>query len=63
MQGEQSLVQELNPFWEWHLHTTAGSLEVAYAEAKRVGRKTRVLNNLDHPEKKNPRGDLWGQNL
>ncbi|QNI65366.1 hypothetical protein SynA1544_02443 [Synechococcus sp. A15-44] len=48
---------------EWHLHTTAGSLEVAYAEAKRVGRKTRVLNNLDHPEKKNPRGDPWCQQL
>ena len=63
MQGEQFLAQELNPFLEWHLHTTAGSLEVAYAEAKRVCRKTRVLNNLDHPENKNPRGDSWGQKL
>ncbi|WP_186513617.1 hypothetical protein [Synechococcus sp. A15-44] len=63
MAGEQFRIQELNPFMEWHLHTTAGSLEVAYAEAKRVGRKTRVLNNLDHPEKKNPRGDPWCQQL
>ena len=47
MQGEQFRVQELNPFLEWHLHTTAASLEVASEEAKRIakmiGRKTRVL--------------------
>ena len=48
MQGEQFRVQELNPFLEWHLHTTAASLEVASEEAKRItkmiGRKTRVLS-------------------
>ena len=48
MSGDQFLVQELNPFLEWHLHTTATSLEVASEEAKRIagmiGRKTRVLS-------------------
>ena len=50
MSGEQFLVQELNPFLEWHLHTTAASLEIASREAKRIarmiGRKTRVLNGV-----------------
>ena len=48
MSGEQFQVEELNPFLEWHLHTTATSLEVASAEANRIarmiGRKTRVLS-------------------
>jgi len=48
MQGEQFRVQELNPFLEWHLHTTAASLEIASKEAKRIARmirrKTRVLS-------------------
>ena len=48
MAGDQFQVQELNPFLEWHLHTTATSLEVASEEAKRItkmiGRKTRVLS-------------------
>ena len=48
MTEEQFRVEELNPFLEWHLHTTATSLEVASAEAKRIarmiGRKTRVLS-------------------
>ena len=48
MSRGQFLVQELNPFLEWHLHTTATSLEVASEEAKRIakmiGRRTRVLN-------------------
>ena len=48
MSGDQFLVQELNPFLEWHLHTTAPCLEVASEEAKRIarmiGRKTRVLS-------------------
>ena len=47
MAGDQFQVQELNTFLEWHLHTTAASLEVASEEAKRItkmiGRKTRVL--------------------
>ena len=47
MQGEQFLAQELNPFMEWHLHTTEASLEIASKEAERIsrmiGRKTRVL--------------------
>ena len=47
MAGDQFQAQELNPFLEWHLHTTAASLEVASEEAKRItkmiGRKTRVL--------------------
>ena len=41
-------VEELNPFMEWHLHTTEASLEVANASAKRIarviGRRTRVLS-------------------
>ena len=48
MAGEQSQVEELNPFMEWHLHTTEASLEVASKKAKRIskriGRKTRVRN-------------------
>jgi hypothetical protein len=48
MSGEQFLVEELNPFMEWHLHTSAPSLKVASEEAKRIarmiGRKTRVLD-------------------
>ena len=50
MAGEQFLVQELNPFLEWHLHTTATYLEVASEEARRIarmiGRKTRVLSEV-----------------
>ena len=48
MAGGQYQVQELNPFLEWHLHTTATSLDAATNEAKRIarmiGRKTRVLD-------------------
>ena len=48
MAGDRFQVQELNPFLEWHLHTTEISLEVASEEAKRIagmiGRKTRVLS-------------------
>ena len=48
MAGNQFQIQELNPFLEWHLHTTATSSEVASEEAKRIakmiGRKTRVLS-------------------
>ena len=44
MAGEQFRVEELNPFLEWHLHTTATSLEFASAEATRIGRETRVLS-------------------
>jgi len=48
MASGQFRVQELNPFMEWHLHTTATSLEIASEEAKRIarmiGRRTRVLN-------------------
>ena len=47
MAGEQFQIQELNPFMEWHLHTTEASLEIASKEAERIsrmiGRKTRVL--------------------
>ena len=47
MARDQFRVEELNPFLEWHLHTTAASLEVASEEAKRITkmirRKTRVL--------------------
>ena len=47
MAGEQFRIQELNPFMEWHLHTTEASLEIASKEAQRIsrmiGRKTRVL--------------------
>ena len=50
MAGDQFQVQELNPFLEWHLHTTAASLEVASEEAKRIakmiGRRTRVLSEV-----------------
>ena len=50
MSGEQFQVEELNPFLEWHLHTTATSLEVASAEANKIarmiGRKTRVLDEV-----------------
>ena len=45
---EQFRVEELNPFMEWHLHTTEASLEVASKSAKRIARvirrKTRVLS-------------------
>ena len=48
MSGEQFLVQELNPFLEWHLHASAPSFEVASKEANRIarmiGRKTRLLD-------------------
>ena len=48
MASGQFRVQELNPFMEWHFRTTATSLEVASAYAKRIarmiGRKTRVLD-------------------
>ena len=44
MAGEQFRVEELNPFLEWHLHTTATSLEFASAEATRIARETRVLS-------------------
>ena len=48
MAGDQFRVQELNPFMEWHLHTTATCLEFASEEARRIarmiGRKTRVLS-------------------
>ena len=48
MAGDQFRVEELNPFLEWHLHTTAASLEVASEAAKRIAkminRKTRVLS-------------------
>ena len=47
MAGKQFQIQELNPFMEWHLHTTEASLEIASTEAERIsriiGRKTRVL--------------------
>ena len=46
MSGAQFQVEELNPFLEWHLHTTATSLEVASPEANRIGRKTRVLDEV-----------------
>jgi hypothetical protein len=46
--GGQFRVEELNPFMEWHLHTTEATLAVASKSAKRIarmiGRKTRVLN-------------------
>ena len=48
MAGGQFRVEELNPFLEWHLHTTAASLEFASAEATRIARmidrETRVLS-------------------
>jgi len=44
----QFRVEELNPFLEWHLHTTSMSLETASSEATRIarmiGRTTRVLS-------------------
>ena len=47
MAGDQFRIQELNPFMEWHLHTTEASLEIASKKAERIarmiGRKTRVL--------------------
>ena len=47
MASRQFRVQELNPFMEWNLHTSAPSLEIASQEAKRIARmisrKTRVL--------------------
>ena len=50
MAGDQFRVQELNPFMEWHLHTTATSLDVASEEARKIarmiGRKTRVLSEV-----------------
>ena len=46
MSGAQFQVEELNPFLEWHLHATATSLEVASAEANRIARKTRVLDEV-----------------
>ena len=50
MSRGQFRVQELNPFLEWHLHTTATSLEIASEEAKRIakmiGRRTRVLSEV-----------------
>ena len=48
MAGDQFRVEELNPFLEWHFHTTAASFEVTSEEAERIakmiGRKTRVLS-------------------
>lgn len=48
MAAGQFRVEELNPFMEWHLHTTAASLKVASESAKeiarKIGRKTRVLS-------------------
>ena len=50
MAERQFRVEELNPFLEWHLHTSAASLEVASSEATRIarmiGRKTRVLDEV-----------------
>ena len=44
----QFRVEELNPFMEWHLHTTEASLEVSSKSAKRIarviGRRTLVLS-------------------
>ena len=44
----QFRVEELNLYLEWHLHTTARSLENASSEATRIakmiGKKTRVLS-------------------
>ena len=48
MSRGQFRVEELNPFMEWHLHTTEASLEVASESAKRIarviGRRTLVLS-------------------
>ena len=47
MAAGQFRVEELNPFMEWHLHTTEASVELASESATRIakmiGRKTRVL--------------------
>ena len=64
MSERQFRVEELNPFLEWHLHTTEASLELASESATRIarmiGRKTRVLSKdgavlleLDPVEKRN----------
>ena len=64
MSERQFRVEELNPFLEWHLHTTEASLELAFESVTRIsrmiGRKTRVLSRdgavlfeLDPLEKKN----------
>ena len=47
MSRGQFQVQELNPFLEWHLHTTATSLEVASEEAKRI-----AVDDLDRFDRK-----------
>ena len=48
MSERQFRVEELNPFLEWHLHTTEASLELACESATRIARmidrKTRVLS-------------------
>ena len=48
MSRGQFRVEELNPFMEWHLHTTEASLEDASKSAKSIarviGRRTRVLS-------------------
>ena len=48
MSERQFRVEELNPFLEWHLHTTEASLDLASESATRIarmiGRKTRVLS-------------------
>ena len=36
MAAEQFRVQELNPFLEWYLQTTAMSLDATSSEAKRI---------------------------
>ena len=50
MSERQFRVEELNPFLEWHLHTTEASLELASESATRIarmiGRKTRVLDEV-----------------
>ena len=50
MSERQFRVEELNPFLEWHLHTTEASLELAAESATRIarmiGRKTRVLDEV-----------------
>ena len=64
MSERQFRVEELNPFLEWHLHTTEASMELASESATRIarmiGRKTRVLSKdgavlfeLDPVEKRN----------
>ena len=48
MSQGQFRIEELNPFMEWHLHATAASLEIASESAreiaKKIGRRTRVLD-------------------